>query len=129
MIRSDGILSTGFRFGLVGVAATLVHLLVAFLVLHLGGEPLVSNTVGFIVALGFTTVAHHVFSFARRVTFYRGAVRYVPAAVLGFLVNSVLLATLDEVASGVLPAWLRIVIAVGITPVVTFFYARYYAYR
>jgi len=121
------LLTDGLRFGLVGLAATATHLAVALSVLHFGTAPVVANTLGFLVAVNVSIFGHQFFSFPGRVPLLHGALRFVPAAVVGFLLNTVVLVGL--VAAHVVPAWASIVIALAVIPLATFGYARLFAYR
>ena len=53
-----------FKFGLVGVLATLVHLLIGFLLLQAGWNPLAANAVAFSVAFLVSFFGHLRYSFA-----------------------------------------------------------------
>ena len=115
------------RFGLVGLAATATHLAVALSVLNFGVAPVVANTLGFLVALIVSVFGHQFFSFPGRVPLLHGALRFIPAAVVGFVLNTVVLVGL--VSADVVPAWASIVIALTVIPLATFGYARFFAYR
>jgi putative flippase GtrA len=118
----------GFRFGFVGLVATLVHLAVGLLTLRAGAEPLVANTFGFLSAVSISVVGHHWLTFASAAPFRRTAPRFALIALLGFLFNSVVLALLV----GLLPPGFEapaLAAAVLLTPIVTFIAARLFAYR
>jgi putative flippase GtrA len=116
------------RFGLVGAAATGVHLAVAFGARGLGAEVFVANVIGFAAALGVSLAGHHHFSFRRRVGFARGAARFVPIALLAFALNNGLLAALLS-AFGSRFADLSLAIAIVAVPLISFVLARQFAYR
>ena len=89
---------------------------------------MLANMIGFGTALIVSLVGHHKVSFPGRTSFWRGARRFVPAAVIGFLVNN--LALLGLVATtGPTYAWLKVAIAILIVPPVTFCYAYFFVYR
>jgi len=122
------ILSDGLRFALVGLSATAIHLGVALLALSFGAPPFAANVVGFLVALVASVLGHHHFSFPGRVSFFYGASRFIPAALVAFLVNNLVLTALGA-AENPLPAWLRLTISIGVMPIISFLYSRFYAYR
>lgn len=117
-----------WRFGAVGLLASAVHLAVASAALTLGFYVMVSNIIGFCTALVVSVVGHHCISFAGRTSFWRGTQRFVPAALIGFLANNVMLAALIA-ATGNSFAWLKIAVAILIIPPATFSYAYFFAYR
>ena len=124
----NGVLGEGFRFGLVGLLATGVHLAVGLLLLRAGLPPLLANTFGFVTALSVSLAGHHWFTFASAAPFRRTAPRFALIALLGFLFNSVVLAVLIRL----LPPGFEapaLAAAVLLTPLVTFFAARLFAYR
>lgn len=122
------LLGEGLRFGLVGLLATGVHLAVGLLLLAAGAHPLLANALGFATALSVSLIGHHWFTFASVAPFVRTAPRYALIAVLGFLFNSLVLAALIRL----LPPGFEapaLIVAVLLTPLVTFFAARLFAYR
>lgn len=121
-------LHAAFRFGIVGLLASAVHLAVASLALAYGIGVMASNTIGFCIALVVSVVGHHAVSFAGRTTFWRGARRFIPAAVVGFVANSVVLAGLITTTGSSL-TWLKIAVAILVIPPATFGYAYVFAYK
>jgi hypothetical protein len=110
------------------VLASAVHLAVASGALAFGTHVMVANAVGFWVALVVSVVGHHAVSFPGRTSFWRGARRFAPAAVAGFLANNVVLAALVA-ATGNSYAWVKVAVAILVIPPVTFGYAYFFAYR
>lgn len=121
-------LRTAFRFGLVGVVASTVHLGVASVALAFGVEVLISNAIGFCVALVVSVVGHHTVSFPNQTTFWRGCWRFVPAAITGFVANNIVLATIVA-TTGSSHAWIKVAVAILVIPPATFAYAYFFAYR
>lgn len=126
MVRA--ILFEGFRFAIVGVAATFTHLSIALAVLALGATALAANLIGFVGALGASIIGHHLFSFPGRVPFFYGAIRFIFGAVLAFAVNCTVLVVLTRSGPAFSP-WIRLTIAIVVMPIVTFVYSRSFAYR
>ena len=76
MTAIRGVIGEAMRFGAVGLAATAVHLAVAFAARGLGAEVFLANVAGFLSGLAVSLAGHHHFSFQRRAPFRRGAVRF-----------------------------------------------------
>lgn len=116
---------TATRFGLVGLAATGVHLAVAALMLFLW-PPLnefIANIVAFCVAFQISLVGH------RRLTFKRqgSAWRFALVAASGFALNNGLLAVLIQGLG--MSGFVAIAIATLSVPVVTYLASRLWAFK
>ena len=116
---------TAARFGLVGIAATGVHLLVAGVLL--GTWPSMSeflaNVVAFLAAFQVSLMGH------RRVTFRRRgrAKRFFLVALAGFGLNNGVLGTL--LATTPVQGFLAVAIATLTVPVLTYLASRFWAFR
>jgi putative flippase GtrA len=78
------------RFGLVGVAALLTHMAVAWLVLErLTGSPYAASLAGFLVAFCVSFLGHHHFTFAGGQDYIRTLPRFFLVALSGFLAKMV----------------------------------------
>ncbi len=117
-----------FRFGLVGLVATAVHIGVGLILLRTGLHPLLANTLGFVTALSVSLAGHHWFTFESVAPFVRTAPRYAAVALLGFGFNTLVLASLVRVLPPRYEA-AALVVAVLLTPLATFLAARLFAYR
>ena len=119
-------LRTAGRYGLVGLVATLVHLLVAQAVLYFGTEPFSSNLMGFLVAFVIGLLGHYLFTFGRVGSLGRAFMRYGLIAVTGFLTNNLVLITL------VARDWIRddvaLAVAILIIPAGTFLASRFWGF-
>ena len=114
-----------FRFGLVGILATLVHLSVAALALWLWHElsVFVANLIAFLLAVMVSYVGHQRFTFQRR-----GHVgRFFLVALAGFSVNNVLLGGL--IFTGTLSGFYAILVATLCVPVVVYFLSRFWVFN
>jgi putative flippase GtrA len=118
----------GFRFGLVGLIASGVHLAIASLAIAAGMAVLRANAIAFFVALMVSIGGHHAFSFRGRTTFWRGARRFAAVAVAAFIANNCVLAMLIAV-TGESWAWIKVAFAILVIPPATFAYAHLFAYR
>jgi len=116
---------TAMRFGLVGGVATAAHLAVAAALSALwpGLSEFVINLCGFLVAFQISLVGH------RRLTFRRRgrAKRFFLLALLGFLLNNGVLATL--LASTPIAGFWAIGIATLTVPLITYVGSRLWAFR
>ncbi|WP_419307932.1 GtrA family protein [Chromohalobacter israelensis] len=125
MSRLAGEAGTAARFGLVGIAATGVHLLVAGVLL--GTWPSMSeflaNVVAFLAAFQVSLMGH------RRVTFRRRgrAKRFFLVALAGFVLNNGVLGTL--LATTPVQGFLAVAIATLTVPVLTYLASRFWAFR
>ncbi|RKQ96325.1 putative flippase GtrA [Kushneria sinocarnis] len=113
------------RFGLVGGAATLIHLMVAGALLGLfaGLSPFIANVVAFLVAFLVSLYGH------RHITFNRqgSAVKFFVVALAGFALNNFLLASM--LAMTPLPDFVALTISTLAVPVVSYLAARLWAFR
>ncbi len=116
---------TATRFGLVGLAATGVHLAVAALLLFLWPQlnEFIANIIAFCVAFQVSLVGH------RRLTFKRqgSAWRFGLVAAGGFALNNGLLALLMQGLD--LSGFVAIAIATLSVPIVTYLASRLWAFK
>ncbi|MFD2740138.1 GtrA family protein [Sulfitobacter aestuarii] len=115
------------RFAIVGAGATLVHLLCAQLALATGVVPLaLSNVIGFAVAFVAGFAGHQYYTFAGTAPLARAFRRYGIIALVGFLINNVVLFGL--VAAGIVSKATALSIAILIVPVGTFLASRFWGF-
>jgi putative flippase GtrA len=140
MGRPDPTLGTGrrglvrealqmIRFGLVGAAATGIHMAVAVgLAVGPGWPPLAANLAAFLVAFLFSFQGHFAWSFAGTGVRRRAAmVRFLVIALGAFAVNNGILAGLLEAqVVGPVPA---LVCAAVVIPIASYAGARLWAFR
>lgn len=116
---------TATRFGLVGLAATGVHLAVAAGVLALWPSlnEFIANIIAFCVAFQVSLVGH------RRLTFKRqgSAWRFALVAAVGFALNNGLLAILIRGLE--ISGFVAIAIATLSVPIVTYLASRMWAFK
>lgn len=124
-----------FKFGLVGVVATVTYVgLFAGLIELAGLAPLLANFVAFPTALGVSFVGHHGWTFAPdrkrgaappRVR--RAFVKFFIVALIGLGLNSVVVYVVTE--SLALSYLYAIVLMVTVVPIVVFLLNKYWAFR
>jgi putative flippase GtrA len=115
------------RFALVGLGATLIHLAVAQAALAMDVlSPLSANLLGFCVAFVAGFLGHHHFTFERSAAFGTAFRRYGVIALIGFLVNNVVLIGLTR--GGYLGEATALTIAILIVPAGTFVASRFWGF-
>ncbi len=116
------------RFGIIGIAATIIHVVTA-LVLHHGLDlsPLWSNAIAFLTAWAVSYGGNWAWTFQGRTAHNYSAPRYLAVAIGGFCLNQLIVL----VATGLWdwPFWLALIPVVIIVPLVGFLASRYWAYR
>lgn len=124
--RAFGELLLASRFGLVGLAATTVHLAIISLLIRLGLAPLLANLVAFLCAFGVSFCGHYFWTFRSATGITRAVLRFFLIAVGGFLINSVLLALLLHWTS--LGSTTCALIAVLVVPVLSFLASKFWGF-
>ena len=116
------------RFGLIGIAATIVHVVVALL-MHdgFGLSPLWANAVAFLTAWTVSYAGNWIWTFGARTTHDYSVPRYFIVALCGFCLNQLIV----FVTTGLWgwPFWAALIPVVVIVPLVGFIASRYWAYR
>ncbi len=116
------------RFAVVGVAATLTHLLVLWVLLETTALHVVpANVCAFLIAFLVSFGGHYHFTFRKQTVLSRALPRFFAVAAAGCLANTVVLAAL--VKAGVLSDMAAAAIAMAAIPAVTFVSARFWAFR
>lgn len=118
------------RFGVVGLGATLVHVLVyAGLIELLGIAPLLANTLGFATAVNVSFIGHRRWTFSdqRQGRAQRSLARFWVVSLFGFVLNT-LFVWLVTGPLALAYGWAIPLIA-GVTPLLTFVSSRVWAFR
>lgn len=79
------------RYGMVGVASNLTMYFVYLIITYLGVEPKTAMTLVYITGASIGFVGHRKWTFAHRGNSASAALRYVPAHLLGYLLNLLIL--------------------------------------
>lgn len=117
-----------FRFGLVGVIATLVHMLIGATLIHSGWPALAANPLSFLIAFAVSFMGHYGFSFSDQERNIRTSLkRFALVAYAGFVVNEALLAALIW-TTGV-PDIAALILSTGVVAIGTFSVSRNWAFR
>lgn len=108
-------------FGVVGISATAIHMLVAHLFYAVIEDRIPASFAGFCLAFVFSYLAH------RRFTFHdaekSSLLRFVIVAGSGFLFS---LFVLDHLAA--FPAWLALTLSIGVIPLWSFLMSRLWVF-
>lgn len=116
------------KFGLVGVAATLVHILVGISWISFGLNPLVANFLAYITALLVSFWGHHSFTFSNHnLPLGTTAPRFLSTSLLGFALNEAILAIL--VGFEILPAKTALALATLLVAVVTYVLSKRWVFK
>ena len=118
------------RFAVVGLGATLLHVLVyAGLIELLAASPLLANTLGFAVAVNLSFVGHRHWTFKGEspADARRSLMRFWLVALIGFLLNTAFV-WLVTGPLGLAYGWAIPLIA-GVTPLATFALSKLWAFR
>lgn len=117
-----------FRFGLVGMLATVLHMIVGATLIHASWPPLLANLVSFLIAFLVSFMGHYGFSFPDHTQSLGTSLgRFVLVASGGFIVNETLLAGLLHF-SPLAPVWC-LVVSTATAAVVTFTASRNWAFH
>ena len=115
------------RFGVVGVAATVIHVLLA-LFLHgvLEAPPLLANLGGFCGAWLVSYLGNHRWTFRAATRHGWSVPRHVVVAVLGLGVNQAIVSVMTEFF--LLPFATALAVVVFVVPAVSFVLSRWWAF-
>lgn len=116
------------RFGMVGLLATFVHMVIGFLLIQSGWQPLTANMIAFGIAFLVSFVGHLGFSFADQDANPASALwKFAVVAVLGFICNETLLAAL--LSQKFLSDMTALCLSTAAAAVLTFSLSRIWAFR
>jgi putative flippase GtrA len=87
---------TFYRYLLTGAIATLILLILLYLLVRLGFSPLVGSTAGYILSAIFNYFANRIWTFTYRGKFYKSAFRFTVVALLGVGMNSLFFIFFDQ---------------------------------
>tara|TARA_R110002110_G_scaffold135312_2_gene319290 strand:+ start:4594 stop:5010 length:417 start_codon:yes stop_codon:yes gene_type:complete len=124
----SGLVFQALRFGLVGVAATLTHYIVALGISALHVPILWANAVGFVVAFCISFFGHRHYTFANR-NIRAGASfrRFAMIAIGGFFLSEGLLATLLKLTT--LSETAALTLALATTAGLSFLISRHWVFN
>lgn len=116
------------RFGMVGAAATAVHITVVWLLVGTGWFPvLAANLVAFLTAFGISFTGNYCWTFSRPGCPRRALARFFLISGSAFTANTVVLAAL--LRTGWLAPQVAAVASAALIPVITFLASRLWVFR
>ena len=116
------------RFGLVGALATLVHMIIGFMLIHSGWQALTANAVAFVTAFLVSFMGHLGYSFADQETGVLSSLwKFTIVGLIGFTCNEAILATL--LAMQIFEGMVALIISTTCAAIVTFILSRVWAFR
>ena len=116
------------RFGLVGMAATGVHILVVSLLLAATVTPtLVANTLAFLTAFGISFTGNYLWTFRSPGAPSRAMRRFLLISVSAFAVNSFILAAI--LRARWLPPFYAAIVSATVVPLITFLASRLWGFE
>jgi putative flippase GtrA len=119
---------TAARFGLVGAAATIVHVSVAWtLIVNVDTPVLLANLIAFALAFGVSFVGNYVWTFRVPGRPHRAFARFVVIALSAFAANNVLLVSM--LSLNCCKQSTAAVGAAAVVPAVTFLGSRLWGFR
>jgi len=115
------------KFGVVGLAATAVHVVTAFVSLPRLGSPFMANLIGFLAAFCVSYTGQALWTFDLREGHRRAAGRFFVVAFGSFLFSTLVLG--GARASGFLPNWASLLLAIAVVPGCTFVASRLWVFK
>ncbi|WP_090936053.1 GtrA family protein [Azotobacter beijerinckii] len=116
------------RFAVVGIAATLAHMLIAWILTELMRlPPLLANLMAFLTAFAVSFTGHYYWTFRRVGSLQRAIKRLFLISLSAFFVNTLLLATLIE--GGWMSDSSAVVLAAGVVPAISFLASRFWGFK
>jgi putative flippase GtrA len=121
-------LLTVFRFGIVGVIATAVHVLVVWVLLNYTNLPvLIANAFAFLTAFGVSFSGHYFWTFQNPGNPGRAIRRFLLISTGGFAMNTLFLAAMLRI--GWFSPFIAAVVSIAVIPLVTFLASRLWGFR
>lgn len=116
------------RFGMVGAAATVSHLLLASILITGTTLPiLAANTVAFLTAFGISLTGHYCWTFQKPGDLRRAAIRFMLVSVSAFACNTLALAL--ALNAGWFTPLVTTLLAAAVIPLATYLASRLWAFR
>lgn len=106
------------RFAVVGLCATVVHVLIFTGLVGAGLSGIISNLLSFAIAWGVSFIGHAKFTFQVSNIRFDQSRRFLITSVIGLLSNSIIAFSIVDYLD--LNAWIAVVLMVTVTPVLVF---------
>jgi len=126
MISRDVVLQLS-RFGVVGLAATLLHGVALFCWVELAGiNPVVSNALAFLTAFIVSYLGHYHWTFGSSADHVSSLSKFLLTALAGFFANIIIMALVTETFR--LNYWIGFAIIVLTIPAMTYVISRWWVF-
>ncbi|WP_430387017.1 GtrA family protein [Blastomonas fulva] len=112
-------------FGAVGIAATLTHVLIAWVMIRAGTDPYIGNLLGATGAFGVSFLGNARLTFRTNRSWTSSARRYALVSLFSLVVSSLILALVERLG---LALWVYLLLVVLVVPPVTFLLAKLWAF-
>ncbi len=116
------------RFGVVGVVATIVHvIIVSILLWQTSWHILLTNTIAFFIAFWISFAGNYIWTFHSSGSPKAAMARFLLISISAFLVNTIILKTILD--AGLLPPISATILSAIAIPVITFTASRFWAFQ
>jgi putative flippase GtrA len=116
------------RFGMVGITATAVHILMVWLLLSKTAlPPLIANMFAFLTAFGISFAGNYLWTFGSPGNPGKAMRRFVLISASAFAVNTLLLASL--LRGGWLSPTVAAIVSAAVVPTITFLASRLWGFK
>jgi putative flippase GtrA len=116
------------RFGMVGITATAVHILMVWLLLsETALPPLIANMFAFLTAFGISFAGNYLWTFGSPGNPGKAMRRFVLISASAFAVNTLLLASL--LRGGWLSPTVAAIVSAAVVPAITFVASRLWGFK
>ncbi len=127
MTNLKGTLVRLFRFGVVGVAATLTHGAILWaLVESVRMRPSIATVIGFLVAFNVSYFGHYYFTFRSNEPHRRALPVFAVTASMGAVLNWLIFVIANDILSW--NYWVAFAIAIGLVPIFVFIVSKRFAF-
>lgn len=113
-----------FRFAVVGVLATIVHMGVAWLADQAGLDPVMASITGFLPAAAVSYLGHYYFSFRSASSHKVALLRFIALSVGSFSISLLILSALEQVAPQA-----ALLVSIAFIPAINFVISRLFVFR
>lgn len=117
-----------YRYALVGIIGTISHISVLVLLVEdFYVDPVISSCVGFLVALMFSHILNHYWTFQSKLSFFFTFPRYVMVSLIGLTLNT----TIMHITVKMLNWWYVSgqILVILIVPITNFILNQYWSFK
>lgn len=116
------------RFGLVGISATSIHIVIVWLVMTLAGlNPILANTIAFTCAFCISFMGNYIWTFRSPGSPRRAMFRFFIISAIAFFLNTSILVVL--VQGGWFSHAVSAIISASLVPIISFIAIRFWGFN